>query len=68
MYGWLATRHLKKLTSYEVVHRALDLGRFFDCCIQRFTELLSLFGIRENCHSSGRNILLYMFKKGDTTD
>jgi hypothetical protein len=68
MDGWLATHHLKKLTSYEMLHRAMDLGRYFDRCIPRFTELLCRFGIRENFQSSGRNTLLYMFKKSDTTD
>jgi hypothetical protein len=67
-YGWLATPHLKKLTSFVLLHMALDLSRFFDHHILRFTKLLSLFGIRENCHSSGRNPFLYMFEKGDTTD
>jgi hypothetical protein len=35
----------------------------------RSTDLLILFGIRKNCHSGGRNLLLYLFmKKGDKSD
>jgi hypothetical protein len=40
--GCLVTSHLKKLKSYYMLTRALDLGRFFDCYILRFTDLLSL--------------------------
>jgi hypothetical protein len=29
----------------------------------RSTNLLIVFGIRNNCHSSGRNLLLYLFKR-----
>jgi hypothetical protein len=37
--------------------------------ILRYTGLFVVFGIRRNCHSSGRYLLLYQFiKKGDKTD
>jgi hypothetical protein len=29
--------------------------------ILKFTNLLILFGIRKNCHSSGSSLLLYLF-------
>jgi hypothetical protein len=32
--------------------------------ILRYTDLFVLYGIRRNCRSSGRNLLLYQFKKG----
>jgi hypothetical protein len=32
-------------------------------CVLRSTNFLILFGIRRNCHSSGRNVLLYLFIK-----
>jgi hypothetical protein len=32
--------------------------------ILRYTDLFVLYGIRRNCHSSRRNILLYRFIKG----
>jgi hypothetical protein len=31
--------------------------------ILRYTDLFVLYGIRRNCHSSGRNLLLYQFIK-----
>jgi len=31
--------------------------------VLKSTDLLILFGIRKNCHSSGRNLLLYLFIK-----
>jgi hypothetical protein len=31
--------------------------------ILRYTNLFVLYGIRRNCHSSGRNLLLYQFIK-----
>jgi hypothetical protein len=31
--------------------------------ILRYTDLFVLFGIRRNCHSNGRNLLLYKFIK-----
>jgi hypothetical protein len=31
--------------------------------ILRYTDLFVVFGIRTNCHSSGRNLLLYQFIK-----
>jgi hypothetical protein len=31
--------------------------------ILRYTDLFVLYGIRRNCHSSGRNLLLYKFRK-----
>jgi hypothetical protein len=31
--------------------------------ILRYTDLFVLYGIRRNCHSSGRNLLLYRFIK-----
>jgi hypothetical protein len=32
--------------------------------ILRYTDLFVLYEIRRNCHSSGRNLLLYQFPKG----
>jgi hypothetical protein len=31
--------------------------------ILRYTNLVVLYGIRRNCHSSGRNLLLFQFIK-----
>jgi hypothetical protein len=31
--------------------------------ILRYTDLFVIFGIRRNCHSSGKNLLLYQFIK-----
>jgi hypothetical protein len=31
--------------------------------ILRYTDLFVLYGIRKNCHSHGRNLLLYQFIK-----
>jgi hypothetical protein len=31
--------------------------------VLRYTNLFVLYGVRRNCHSSGRNILLYHFIK-----
>jgi hypothetical protein len=36
--------------------------------ILRYIDLFLLCGIRKNCHSNGRNLLLYQFIKGDKTD
>jgi hypothetical protein len=34
--------------------------------VLKSTDLLILFGIRKNCHSSGRNLLLYLFIDDET--
>jgi hypothetical protein len=31
--------------------------------VLRYTDLFVLYGVRRNCHSSGRNLLLYQFIK-----
>jgi hypothetical protein len=31
--------------------------------VLRYTNLFDVYGIRRNCHSSGRNLLLYQFVK-----
>jgi hypothetical protein len=31
--------------------------------VPRYTDLFVVYGIRRNCHSSGRNLLLYQFIK-----
>jgi len=48
----------QKWTKQDVIHYVLTL-----------TYLLILFGISKNCHSSGSNLLLYLFiKRGSKTD
>jgi hypothetical protein len=34
-----------------------------ETCVVRYTKLFVLYGLRRNCHSSGRNLLLYQFIK-----
>jgi hypothetical protein len=38
------------------------------CYVLRYTNLFILYGIRRNCYSSGRNLIIPIHKKGDKTD
>jgi hypothetical protein len=48
-------------TIYQIPVQLIQAGTKHH--ILSFTNLLILFGIRKNCHGSGRNLLLYVFVK-----
>jgi hypothetical protein len=56
-----------KLKSYKSLGTDWLLAKLIKAGVKhyvlRYTNLFVLYGIRRNCHSSGRNILLYQFIK-----
>jgi hypothetical protein len=58
----IAIGKLKSYKSQVLIIFRLNLSKQgLKYYITRYTDLFVLYGIRRNCHSSGRNLLLYQF-------